>query len=58
MRVRRGVNGVGLVARCGVGGVWIPRVRVDLEIGEGHRGHLSGEKAQVVVDYVEVLERM
>ena len=58
VRAGRGVNGFGLVVRRGVGGVWVPWVRVDLEIGEGHRGHLGGEEAQAVVDYVEVLERM
>ena len=36
----------------------MPWVRVDLEIGEGHRGHLGREGAQVVVDHVEVLKRM
>jgi hypothetical protein len=45
MRVRRSVNGVGRVARSGVGGIWVPWVCVDLEIGKGHSGHLSGEEA-------------
>ncbi len=58
VRARHGVDGFGLVARSGVGGVWIPRVCVDLEIGKGHGGHFSGEEAQIVVDHVEVLECM
>jgi hypothetical protein len=56
MRVRCGVNGVVHVPRRRIGGIWIPWVRVDLEISESQRGYLSGEEAQVVVDYVEVLE--
>ena len=58
VRVRRGVNSVGHIARRGVRGVRVPWVRVDLKISEGHCGHLSGEEAQVVVDYVQVLECM
>ena len=58
MHMCRGINGVEHVARCGVGGIWVPWICVDLEIGEGHRGHLSGEEAQVIVDYVEVLKRL
>lgn len=56
MYVRRGVSGSELVVCRGVGRVWVPWVRVDLEIGEGHRGHLSWEEAQVVGDYIEIPE--
>lgn len=56
MSMRCGVNGIGHVPRRGIGGIWIPRVRVDIEISESQRGYLSGKEAQVVVDYVEVLE--
>ena len=59
VHTRRIVHGFGPIPRArGLGWVWVPRVRMDVEVGEGHGRHLCGEESQVVVDYIEVFERL
>jgi hypothetical protein len=59
VHTRRTVHDFGRVpwARS-VGRVWVPGVRMDVEVGEGHGCHLCGEETQVIVDHIEVFERL